>query len=113
MMEAAGMHRSGRLKVLTDIEAAMRREQGVGSLLTSLSDLLQAAETAVEQDSPGAEGMNEIAGYVARIRHLLDNLRPELYHPAVAEESRILAARYRDLEGRVMELRNARAGEMR
>jgi hypothetical protein len=107
------MHRSSRLKALADIEAAMRREQGVGSLLNALSSLLQVAETAVDQDALGADRMNEIAGSVAQIRYLLGHLRPEQYHPAVAEESRILAARYQDLEGRIKELRNDRTGMMK
>jgi hypothetical protein len=113
MMKAAGMHRSGRLKALADIEAAMRREQSVGSLLSTLTRLLQVAETAVDQDALGADRMNEIAGYVAKIRCFLGRLRPEQYYPAVAEESRVLAARYQDLEGKIKELRNDRAGLMK
>jgi hypothetical protein len=102
------MERTNRQKALADIEDAMRRGQSVGSLLTALSGLLRLTETTVEQDALGADRMNEIAGYVAQIRYLLGHLRPELYHPAVAEESRALVARYRDLEGRVKELRNDR-----
>jgi hypothetical protein len=112
-MEAIGMHRSSRLKALADIEDAMRREQSLGSLLNALTSLLHVVETSVEQDALGADRMNEMAGYMARIRHLLGHLRPEQYHPAVAEESRILAARYQDLEGRIKELRNDRAGVMK
>lgn len=101
-----------RMKALADIESAMQREMSVRSALSLLCGLVQVAESTVEQQDIEADRMNEIAGYLAEIRFLLGRLHPELYHPAVAEESISLAARYRDLEGRVKELRNDRAGVM-
>jgi hypothetical protein len=100
------MNQSTRLKKLEDIERAMREEQGLRSLLAGLAKLENVAESTVDRNAVGAERMNELAGYMAEIRHLLGHLRPEQYHPAVAEESRSLAERYRDLEGKVKELRN-------
>jgi hypothetical protein len=106
------MNRSARLKTSEGIGSTTQQEKSVKALLVMLSSLQQIAEVAVDRDAIGADRMNELAGYMAEIRHLLGHLQPELYHPAVSEESRRLAARYRDLEGRVKELRNDRAGAM-
>jgi len=100
------MHQSGRTKVLTDIEDAMRREQSIGSLLAMLSSLLHVAETTVDHAKIEAERMNELAGYMAEIRHLLGHVQSDSRQPAVSRMAKDIAARYRDLEGRVKEIRN-------
>lgn len=107
------MDQCARRKALADIEHSMRREMNVRSALALLYGLVQVAESAVDQNDVEAGRMNELAGCMAEIRHLLGHLRPEQYHPMVADESRSLAARYQDLEGRVKELRNDRARVMK
>lgn len=102
-----------RMKALADIQNAMQREMGVRSALSLLCGLVQVAESTVERQDIEADRMNEMAGYMAEIRFLLGRLRLEQHPQAVAEKSRSLAARYRDLEGRVKELRNDRAGVMK
>jgi len=103
------MHQSGRSKVLTDIGDAMRREQSIVSLLPMLSSLLHVAETMVDRADIEAERMNELAGYMAEIRHLLALVQRDSRQPAVVQESGDIAARYRELEGKIKELRNDRA----
>jgi hypothetical protein len=53
--------------------------------------------------------MNEMAGYLAEIRYLLDKVGSDPARQGVSRTAKHIAARYRNLEGRVKEIRNDRA----
>ncbi len=100
------MDRSGPLKELQDIEIAIRQEQNTEELLTMLSLLLDVAETTVTVSRIDVGRMNQIAESLAEIRYLLDRLGSDPAPKNVSFAAKVMAMRYRDLEGRVKEIRN-------
>jgi hypothetical protein len=100
------MQRSGTFKVLRDIEAEMLRTQSIGSMLATLASLVEVAEVAVGNAAPDADRINQLAGYLAEVRHLLGYVRSASGNPAVVLEAGAIAERFRDLEGKVKEMRN-------
>jgi len=91
-----------------DLQAEMQKAQGLEECLRLLPGLLDLAEASL--DNPGANPcrLDQIAAYLAEIRFLLGEIEylagNRLNDPAV----RHVADRYRELEGRVKELRNDR-----
>lgn len=100
------MHASATLKALQDIEEAIRQEQSAGELLAMLSRLLDVAETAMDDSQIDVARLNHMAEYLAEIRHLLDRLGSDPAWKSVSFAAKVMAMRYRDLEGRVKEIRN-------
>jgi len=100
------MHRSGSLKVLQDIEGTIRQEQSPEALLAMLSRLLDIAETEVGGSRISVDLMNELAEYLAEIGYLLERLGNDPARKSVSFAAKVMAMRYRDLEGRVKEVRN-------
>lgn len=100
------MHRSGTLNALQEIEVALRQEQSTEDLLTMLSRLLDVAETTMDVSRIEVDLMNEMAEYLSEIRYLLDKIGSDPARQGVSLTAKSMAARYRDLEGRVKEIRN-------
>jgi len=100
------MHRSGTLKVLQDIEGTIRQEQSPEELLAMLSRLLDVAEAEAGGSRIDVALMNEMAGYLAEIGYLLERLGSDPVRKSVSFAAKVMAMRYRDLEGRVKEIRN-------
>lgn len=95
---------------LDDIEKAIRQAKDSEAVFSMLSQLLSAAETRVGDPRFDAARMNQLAGYLAEIRYLLDLLGNDPVAVPVAWTAKAFAERYRDLEGKVKELRNDCAG---
>ena len=102
------MHRSDTIKALKDIEEAIRHEKNTGELLIMLSKLLEIAETTMVISRIEVGRMNQLAECLAEIRYLLDRFGSDHALQGVSRQAKDMAARYRDLEGRVKELRNDR-----
>lgn len=100
------MHRSGTYKSLQEIEIALRQEQGTEDLLAMLSGLLDVIETRMDVSQIEVGLMNEMAGYLAEIRYLLDKVGSDPARQGMSRTAKSIAARYRNLEGRVKEIRN-------
>jgi hypothetical protein len=103
------MHRSGTFKSIQEIEVALRHEQSTEDLLTMLSGLLDIFETTMDVSLIEVGLMNEMAEYLAEIRYLLDKIGSDPARQGVSRTAKCIAARYRNLEGRVKEIRNDRA----
>ena len=93
---------------LKDIETTLRQATGSEAVFTLLAELLEIAKGTLGDPRFSAERLNQLAGYLAEIRHLLETIGNDRVTPAVSRASKIMAARYRDIEGRVKELRNDR-----
>jgi hypothetical protein len=100
------MHRSGTLKALQEIEKTIRQEQSTGELLTMFSRVLDVAEAEINASRIEVVRMNQMAEYLAGIRYLLDRLGSDPARKSVSFAAKVMAMRYRDLEGRVKEIRN-------
>lgn len=98
-----------RTKKLQDIQSTMRTEQGIDAYLAVLPALLDVAEASIEDLREDSEGLTQIAGYLAEIRHLLTEI--DRYAGSRIDTLAVLriSDRYRDLEGRFKEMRNDRA----
>jgi hypothetical protein len=97
-----------RTKKLQDIQTAMQRDQGIDAYLAVLPSLLDVAEASIEDLRGDAEGLNQISGYMAEIRHLLAEI--DRYVGSRIDTLAVLriSDRYRDLEGKFKEMRNDR-----
>ena len=102
------MQRSETIQTLKDIEEAIRHEKDTGELLVMLSRLLEIAETTIVLSRIEVGRMNQLAECLAEIRYLLDRLGSDHALQGVSRQAKEMASRYRDLEGRVKELRNDR-----
>lgn len=100
------MHRSDTLKALQDIEKTIRQEQSTEEILLILSRLLEVAEATTDVSQIEVGRMNQLAEYLAEIRHILDKLGSDSARKSVSFAAKVMAMRYRDLEGRVKEIRN-------
>jgi hypothetical protein len=103
------MYRSGSFKSLQEIGAALGQEQGAEDLLAMLSGLLDVIETTMDVSKIEVGLINELAGYLAEIRYLLDKVGSDPARQGMSRTAKCIAARYRNLEGRVKEIRNDRA----
>ena len=100
------MHRSGTVKTLQDIEIAIRREQSPEELLVMHTTLLEITEIGLGVSPVEFGRMNRMAGYLAEIRYLLERIGNDPVRKSVSFAAKVMAMRYRDLEGRVKEIRN-------
>jgi len=91
---------------LKDIEEAIRNAKGSEALFSMLSQLLSVAEAKIGDPRFDAARMNQLAGYLAEIRYLLDLIGNDPVAAHVSWTAKAFAARYRDLEGKVKEIRN-------
>ena len=100
-----------KLKV---IEETIRKAADSEAIFAMLSQLLEVAEAKVGDPCFNDVGrMNQMAEYLAEIRYLLDRLGNDPVAPEVSRMAKGFAARYRDMEGRVKELRNDRVGSVK
>jgi hypothetical protein len=100
------MHRSETLKTLKDIEDAIQHEQNAGELLVILFRLLEVAETTAVASPIEVGRMNELAECLAEIRSLLVKFGSKPALQGVSGLAKDMASRFRDLEGRIKEIRN-------
>jgi hypothetical protein len=98
-----------RTKMLKDIQTVMQMAQGFDCYLAVLPVLLDIAAATVDDPALDVDRMNEMAGYLAEIRFLLDEI--DRYAGPQADSLAVLriAERYRELEGTLKELRNDRS----
>lgn len=73
-----------------------------------LTSLLDVAETSVGASPIEVGKLKRMAEYLAEIRSLLDTLGSVSAKAGVSFAAKVLCMRYRDLEGRVKEMRNDR-----
>jgi hypothetical protein len=84
----------------------IHRARSIEELIPELESLYRVAERKLAQQAPKNPAMlNRIAGYLAEVRSLLDEVAGAVDQLG-REAVRSMAGRYRDLEGRVKEYRN-------
>lgn len=85
----------------------IQRAHSIDELVPDLEALYSVAERKLEQAAPESPVvLNRLAGYLAEVRFLLDQLGGRSARLLCGDRVRSLAGRYRDLEGRVKEHRN-------
>jgi len=94
------------LKTLKDIEIAIRQEQSTEALLVLLATLLDVTETELSVSPIDLGRMNQMAEYLGEIRYLLERIGGDPTRKSVSFTAKVMAMRYRDLEGKVKEIRN-------
>lgn len=100
------MNRSGTLKAIQDIERTIGQEQSTEGLLAMLARLIEVAESSADSTGMDAGRMSLLAEYLSEIRYLLERLGSDPARKGVSFAAKVMAMRYRDLEGKVKEMRN-------
>ena len=100
------MQFSGTTKAIHDIEEAIRHKQSPDEILSLLSRLLEVTESSSDLKRISVGRMNQLAAYLAEIGYLLERFGSEPNPQGISRMAREMAARYRDLEGKVKEIRN-------
>ena len=86
----------------------MQSARGFDGYLLVLPALLDVAEAAASRSGMDPAEMNRLASYLAEIKFLLGEIDRYAGHRIDTFEALRIAERYRELEGKVKELRNDR-----